>query len=778
MVFLPEKMRPNQARIIEDSDDEGDSDGIEEEGTIDIPEEPTVIKSKKRSRVAIEDDAETVEESISRTAKRQQKTPASKKKRPSRPAATPIENDDDTDPAQTKDQKQRSRRRQSTMTQLVDGRRPLSDTEEPEFKPVKRSPRPGRNSAGKRKKAEKGKQQRTLTQMVPGMRSFEVVSEDDLEETLQDLEAQEEDSQEYDGAVAQRLARQGLHRVESHIMGKRNSDNQLEDDTQSLETDRKDKDVMPSVEDTDEEEDSYRPTQYIDAPATRSSGSSRRRSGVSEVKPEPSTTSTAKPPSASKSRFSLLRTPEKRRIFEIPSSQSPAESPLSAQVSPQKQDRLPLKACSGNPETPSRHKKVAFHEPESKSELPPTLKRFQSTIQDSEDDDEDILDEEMPFNRQDNRVHTQTQEPSKKDFLHGITVGADTQAMLEQIDQVCANAEEDAAWLNQECSEEVNDQPIRSDNKMSHAELEENQYTVKNDRSQETSEIHPHSTEWPDVKKEFSYKANEADPPMSETATSPEGRQDKDCPILGQGAPEFQSSAAPPSSPLPYEMYHGDTFPSTPMIIEDGSSDEEDDPIEVTPHAGKTTIQPVLATMQHSTDLDGELVQVPASPTLNRETQDSHSSKAERQLQAEWLSYSQYLGDRPPQQSSMYVGHDAFSYNTRSRNFCPSAQKPPASNLDLLSQATTVDEVTPKKKRTRQMASINETPHRILSSPTFSISPIKPPPLFIPSSFPSPGEAELEAWSSSAYGKTQDGFGYFGSLEDMSIPPPPPVEDD
>jgi hypothetical protein len=97
-----------------------------------------------------------------------------------------------------------------------------------------------------------------------------------------------------------------------------------------------------------------------------------------------------------------------------------------------------------------------------------------------------------------------------------------------------------------------------------------------------------------------------------------------------------------------------------------------------------------------------------------------------------------------------------------------------------MSQATTVEEVTPRKNRTQRIISASVTPHRIASSQDF-FSPSKPPPLVIPSSFPSPAKARMEDWSSPVFGRTQDTYGlaYHGaSLEDFSVPPPPPVEDD
>jgi hypothetical protein len=118
----------------------------------------------------------------------------------------------------------------------------------------------------------------------------------------------------------------------------------------------------------------------------------------------------------------------------------------------------------------------------------------------------------------------------------------------------------------------------------------------------------------------------------------------------------------------------------------------------------------------------------------------------------------------------MHVAPDKFSYHAT-----PMPPRPETQLQNYMSQATTVDEVTPRKNRT-QRRSANATPRKVASSQPLS-SPVKPPPLFIPSSFPSPSRARVEEWSSPVGMRTQDMF-VGGSLEDFSIPLPPPVEDD
>jgi hypothetical protein len=256
------------------------------------------------------------------------------------------------------------------------------------------------------------------------------------------------------------------------------------------------------------------------------------------------------------------------------------------------------------------------------------------------------------------------------------------------------------------------------------------------------------------------------------------------------------------STPPVIEGYTQYTCPSTPMVINDDSSWEEPytSPNPTPPQSSRRQLPPPpLTSIQPSADLDDPAIQVPRSP--EHETQESHSSKAEQQLQNEWFSYSQYVHARPPESSSMRAAPDAFSYNATPRlphqtqTTAPHSRQQQQPSAYHPSQATTVDEITqrthttPRHKRTQQFGSTHTTPHRIPSSqPALFSSPNKPPPLFIPSSFPSPEKA----WGSSSplldggVGMTQatgvgSGWGkssQWASLEDFSIPAMPPGVDE
>lgn len=556
----------------------------------------------------------------------------------------------------TRRSREHTLRRQSTMTQLLDGRRPRADIEEPDFRPVKRSQRV--SWSGKGRSTTNNKQQRTLTQMVPGMRPLEIMSDEDTEEALSDLDAQEQESQTYDDAVAQRLAQQGYYRASGNAdqvtvmelevkngmrLAEESMDHGLELQIRQQSTPVV---VVQSVEDVADEngEDNYQPTQHIPPPSLRTGRQPQRR---------------IRTPRSIKSKFSLLSTPEKRRIREIPSSQSPADSPLSTQVSPCKVSRLTQKEHQIHQmvklETPSRRKQVAFTTPSTGRSEPPPLKKFESTIRDSEDEDEHAIEYDVPSSA-DHRCDPARQSYSK---------------LVHAADQLR-------------------------------------------------------------------------------------------------------------SMPLPTEADTWDTFPSTPMIIQDDSSDQDDDSCVSVPYQSSHT--PSLATPaneQQSSDLGLEPIQVPRSPSALHETQQSHSSKSEQQLQHEWKHFSQYIDARPPESSSMNMVHDAFSY-TATQKPQPSNTRQSQSMGHHLSQATTIDEVTQVTPKRNKIQHIARTPHRITSSQP-AISPSKPPPLFIPSSFPSPAKVAMENWSSPMYDGTQYVFRSSqvgASLESFSIPPPPPFIDD
>ncbi|KAH7396682.1 hypothetical protein DE146DRAFT_657407 [Phaeosphaeria sp. MPI-PUGE-AT-0046c] len=716
--------------------------------------------------------------------------------------------DEDTTPAPPRKDmpSSRSLRRQSTMTQLAEGRRPESDTEEPIYIPVKRALR--RSWGGRSNKAKDAKQ-RTLTQMVPGMRLSGVVSDDELEELSDvdeelsdvDVEAETRDSQAYDEAIAARLAREGLMQRQGESteetwdvdMG-RGEELSLGDGAQNMEESVDQSTELPSlvvqsveVKDEDTDEDTYHPTQFIDAPITRPRRNLRRTPAAKQQTLSVKKESPIAQRSIRKSKFGLLSTPEKRRIREIPSSQSPAESPLSARSTRSKIHRTPLKECAGNQahaqETPSKRKQVTFQVPAKQVVAPPSLRKFRSTIQDSEDEEEDDVieknevDHEHPIGE-----NTQALINRIDNAADSGAVGAETQAMLAQIDEACAdgsegNDENDTAmWRTRDSSEGLDIEAPRFD-----------QHNQSPDLGGRLVELYDRPIKSP-AKDSTSYITNlEAkQEPMSNSDVPPDGEAEPatgvDACLARQEEPSTTdidlsiASGEVPSSPPIMQQVVEDTCPSTPMVIMDSSDEEDEDepnptpPPRSTPHVAKSP----ATVPEQSADLD-ESIQVPQSPLTQRETQESHTSKAEQQLHNEWFSYSQYVNARPLQSSSMHVYHDKFSYDATPRPPLPSVRGQPSGHYT--SQATTVDEVTPKKNRMQGMASANTTPHKIASSQPVS-SPSKPPPLFIPSSFPSPTKVRMEDWSSPIFGNTQATYGVGASLEDFSIPPPPPDEED
>ncbi|KAH5393959.1 hypothetical protein HBI32_219150 [Parastagonospora nodorum] len=803
--FLPDKMKIPRVNTVQDSDEEEGEDleegGVAINGQAGLEQKddqrshgkmPTNRGRKRRSDV-LEAGNEAGDHSSVPSPKRRRKAAPNSTRR-SRPLKAESEDDDDTTTASARGKVDRSRRlrRQSTMTQLVDGRRPLSDAEEPDFKPVKRSPR---LSWGGQSKKAKDERQRTLTQMVPGMKPTEELSDADLEEEIADAKAEERESQAYGEAIAARLARGGSVQEEEDDATRADTEvpASLEGVSKTGSTNDHEADVndqLLNVPSTvvhsfehridEEDEGSYEPTQFIDAPVTRTRRSprwaSRKKQGVSPTV-EASVTASR---STRKFKFGLLSTPEKRRIREIPSSQSPADSPLSTQVTPSKKDRSPLKERSNEVQgmdTPSKRRKVTFREPTKTPGPPPTLRKFKSTIKDSEDEDEDEDDEllETDENPNSGRVsaHTQALIHDIDNTAHGRNVGSETQAMLEQIDEACAYAHDDGyARELPEGLQESTRSIIQHDPS---PELGERIRDHASNHAEESQDARPpYRSAHSGIKEEYW-----TDVEMLDLTTQNPTLQ-VDMPMAHDaGLADDSISTADeqvPSSPPIVQQQGGDARSSTHMVIMD-SSDEEEDDINLTPPRKSTSCapQPSSPAFQQSTDLDEQLVQVPRSPPAHHDTQQSHSSKAEQQLHNEWFSYSQYVNSRPPASSSMHVSHDKFSYHATPKPPRPLA--PPQTSGHFMSQATTVDEVTPRKTRTQRTYSANTTPHKIASS-QLAISPSKPPSLFIPSSFPSPTKARMEEWSSPVLGHTQMTYGGGGSLDDFSIPPLPPVEDD
>lgn len=796
--LLSEKLKLKRVNTICDSEDEDEED-LEDGGV--------VIKCEANDEQNIEQSTRTQAHGMKRRSDNLDEDngnddlPANHNPKRTRRAAAPssshrtkrvkVESEDEDispPPSRRKWSLSRSLRRQSTMTQLAEGRRPASDTEEPTYKPVKRATR--RSWGGQSSKAKDAKQ-RTLTQMVPGIRLSGVVSDDDLEEELSDVdtEAERTDSQAYDDAFAARLAREGLMQDQGASADMADGEQQpavkkeyvhQPNELSSL--------IVPSVEADDEEtdEETYHPTQFIEAPTTRTRRSLRTTPATKQQISSAANVSPVALRSIRQSKFGLLSTPEKRRIREIPSSQSPADSPLSARSTRSKIHRSPLKECTGNnaniPETPSK-KYVTFQIPAKEAVAPPSLRKFESTIQDSEDEEDDILEDNEKHHGRSIGEHTQAMIENINNAATSEAVGAETLAALDQIDHACAgndNRDEDgktAARSDRISSEELGTAARRLDQYEDSQELGE-PYVDRDDGHQEShavllppdpaalkakQEPMSNSDVFPDTGAESSIGADEPAAVQDEPSSA--------------GIELSTASEQVPSSPPIIQQAVEDTCPSTPMVIMDSSDEDDEDqlnptsPLRSTPRVAKS---PAIVPEQ-SMDLNVASIQVPQSPPAQHETQESHTSKAEQQLHNEWFSYSQYINARPIQSSSMHVSHDKFSYDATPRPPLPTARGQPSGYYT--SQATTVDEVTPKKNRTQRPSSENTTPHRIASSQPV-ISPSKPPPLFIPSSFPSPTKVRMEDWSSPIIGNTQATYGVGGSLEDFSIPAPPPDDDD
>jgi hypothetical protein len=736
--FLPERMK--QASL-NDERDSGEQETDEEptvQTTTHTTETPVNRRlDKKRKSDNIQEGSGSDDEPVATSSKRRRRT------------------------APLKEEPGRTLRRQSTMTQLADGRRPSFGDDEPDFKPANRRSRVSWGGSG----IERDKKQRTLTQMIPGMGRL---SKEELEE-LSDMDADLEDDGTDENNVSQALMEQGLLEVDMSA--------QSYDKSHSIKSRGKEEASIPaalqpqtsaivqSVEATfgnDNEED-YQPTQFIEAPTLRIRQTPRRKA----AQQQPIQTHGSQ--KSAKSRFSLLSTPEKRRVLEIPSSQSPAESVLSTQVSPQKSTRSVLGERTNNMitvmETPSKRRQVTFKEPSIQPVLPPCLRKFESTIQDSEDEESD-LEQDMSDQDDMDRVHQ---------AVHGQAIGTETQLVLDQIDRACADKDEGQSSRSEFPGETI-EPTVRQRPYQLSPELGESWAPVIYD----------------DDGPEFASYRSSRSGAKSQSARNV-GASSQMLPVLDDSnavsqldlTEDTQARAmidSIPSTPPAMQLYPDEDFPSTPMVLMDDTSEDDQEPeLMPTPKPSllRTLVNPPSTLVHQSTDLDGEPVQVPRSPSTDRETQQSHSSKAEQQLQHEWLSYSQYVHARAPGSSSMRAVPDAFSYNATPHIPNKAALVSSSARMQH-SQATTVDELTPKKNRTQRVVSAHTTPHRKSKSQPY-ITPEKPSSLFIPSSFPSPSKTAMEGWSSPVVPRTQNVYGssqVLGSLEDFSIPLPPPIEDD
>jgi hypothetical protein len=788
MKFLPEKMRIKRSASVESCESgaalDTRSQGEEVEQSI---AKAMKTRRTKRPSEAMQADTDDDEDPVRPKLKRRRQATEPTRERCSKHIKVESADEDGTMRHNDRKTADRSRtlRRQSTMTQMVEGRRPMSDAEEPKFKPVKRSPRV---SWGGQTKLTKDQKQRTLTQMIHGLRPTETMSEDDMEETLSGSETPDNDSQAYGDAISARLAREGLLQNKSDGVEETADQDQTPRDVRPSIDHSFDKDgsvpvhmvevptlVVESIEDASggDDEDSYQPTQFIDAPTTRTRPVTRRKSGRGDREPQPPITPSTASRRAGHLRFGLLSTPEKRRVREIPSSQSPTESSLSTQVSPQKAVRSPLQQRSANTiltaDTPSRRKQVTFYELAQEQRPPPSLRKFGSVIQDSEDEEEDLIEETTHRQGQIIDGHVQAPDACIDTPIGGTTIGAEAELKFDQTDHAREDAHSDAAWLDRDTSEEPGTPNVMQVEYEQSPELGEQPTQLKATHGESAHE--PHSSD--PVAQQVSLGDVDT---ATHSLLGEQGSASNEPVSSGEECSTTHEQV--PSSPPLIQQHIEDTCPSTPLVIMDDSTDEEEELEPTPPSTVRRLIHPPpAATLQHSADLDGEPIQVPRSPSAQQETQQSHTSKAEQQLQNEWFSYSQYVGTRLPQSSSMNVAHDKFSYHATP--LPPGKFTGPHQSGHYISQATTVDEVTPRKKRRQHTVSATTTPHKIASSQPF-ISPSKPPPLFIPSSFPSPAKARMDEWSSPLLGGTQDTYGAHvgGSMEDFSIPLPPPVEDD
>ncbi|KAG9203679.1 hypothetical protein G6514_002289 [Epicoccum nigrum] len=739
MKFLPERMKQASLNNEQDSGEQETDEEPTMQMTINTTETPiNGSLDKKRKSDGIRGESGSEDEPVSTLSKRRRRT------------------------APLKEDSARTLRRQSTMTQLADGRRPSIGEDEPDFHPANRRSRVSWGGSG----VERDKKQRTLTQMIPGMGRL---SKEELEE-LSDMDADLEDDGTDNNNASPALVEQGLLEVDmsARSYDKSHSVKSQGEEEASLPAALQPQTsaIVQSMEATsgnDKEED-YQPTQYIEAPILRIRQTPRRKA----AQQQPIQTHGSQ--KSAKSRFSLLSTPEKRRIFEIPSSQSPAESVLSTQVSPQKSTTSVLRERTNNviivTETPSKRRQVTFKEPSLQSVPLPRLRKFESTIQDSEDEESDL---EQDINDQDDmdRVHQ---------AVHGQAIGTETQLVLGQIDRACADKEEGRS-NRCEFPEEMTEPKVRQRPYQPSPELGESWVPVLYD-DDDGPEF---ASYWSSLSgaKSQSIRNVGASNQMLPVLDSNNAVSQQDFTEDTQGRAKINDI---PSTPPAMQLHPNDDLPSTPMVLKDDTSDDEEEPeLMPTPKltVQRTVVNPPSTLVHQSADLDGEPVQVPRSPSADRETQQSHSSKAEQQLQHGWLSYSQYVHVRAPGSSSMHAVPDAHSYNATPHISNNGELESPSARMQH-SQATTVDELTPKKNRTQRVTSAHTTPHRNSKSQPF-MSPEKPPSLFIPSSFPSPSKIAMEGWSSPVVPRTQNVYGNsqaLGSLEDFSIPLPPPIEDD
>ncbi|PVI05048.1 hypothetical protein DM02DRAFT_610920 [Periconia macrospinosa] len=793
-------------------------------------------KGKKRISDAIEEDEET----IRRTKKRGRTRNYTRIATPTGPEDTSEAahgDDGSTSPSESemKEESKQRQTRQSTMTQILDGRRPALDTPEPKYKPARKGSR--KSWSGKSTK-KGGKNQQTLTQMVPGL-SFHALSDDNTDEDEEHGVTETSNDELFNNALTQRLVEKGLFKpaddkstksstpsksTRSVEASKRKQDKFGQRETKLGASSRNndqvqntaqlgEDDSLPLARFEDEDsEDEYQPTQFIEAPAFKRTRPSRRIDKSPLPTPTPvnrmndrneSTTRSAK------SRFSLLSTPEKRRIREIPSSQSPAESLLSTQNTPQKSGRTPLEKRSTSAlncaETPSKRKQVTFQVSD-KEVIParPPLRRFASTIQDSEDDDEEIVESDQERDIGVNGAQMQHSPSKARKFVAGLTVGTETQAVLHSIDEACANEEMKKTPAARGSSEELSGPVFKI---RSSCEIRQTRNKSPEGRKEISIAGGAPTSQYPsphlDIRREFRDEVNLTTFPspstisnQTQSAGSEGNNTAKSTATLQQSPSNKGSHTMPPESRRELQ----DTYPSSPMVLLSDGSDEEDEELPLTPSitsksnrrqhspsplpkTSRPTNNAPVATIASSETLHPGSKQEEEKRLIEAEEEDEdeeesqlshlHSAAAEQQLHSEYATYSQFRPPGPPA-SSMQVAHDArFSYQDTPRPPRAKPQGPHQAqhsspnhslNRSNISQATTIDDHTqtqdlppvlvkstpekPSKSLTRKQSPASRTPKRRRKArreqgppaAVTSSSPTQPPPLFIPSSFPSPSK--------------------------------------
>ncbi|OAG12191.1 uncharacterized protein CC84DRAFT_1201254 [Paraphaeosphaeria sporulosa] len=808
MKFLPEMMR--RRSTVQDSDDEG-GESVEDE---DVEEVQRKRAGKKRNSdvmcemVKVEEDSE--EDPVQQTPKRRRKdalvdtAQRSTKRRRAAAAVAQVPESEASDETEQEVAPKPRLRRQSTMTQIVDGRSPGPGSIEPDFKPFKRTPRTSWGGKGNKKDTKKDVKQRTLTQMVHTMTPLVLDSDEEVEGS----ETDEEVDAAYHSFIYGNEEEAGAER---HAPAEF-----VEEGTLSI--------VEGSfqVAEDDSGEDEYQPTQFIEAPAKKSRRTPLRSSIRLRDTPASKSPASASP----KTRFGLLSTPEKRGVFEIASSQSPPETLLSTQNTPQRSGRRPLKPRSVNvlrmaetpskrgADIPSKRKQVTFQDGPQEQIPPPALRKFASTIPDSEDELGDLSESDGQFDVDGVRQDTQARPRDANGLISGADIGEETQAMLLDIDRACANPPRNTVQAGREKSEELGEPIDRYDAEASQElGLQSPSHPASsstNEKSSEVSELPPLPFSSPK--------------PCELAAANEEPGLFTDNPTTPTTVHQL------PSSP-PIKDFR--TQSPTMMFAEDETPEEADEPVTAVASQPSTPTKqlrsspvedfrtnstiPMFDDDQPSEDLDDVPTATPAalrhpdiqvfrSPPAHLRPEPSHSSQAEQQLHSEYQTYSQYR--RPaPFPSSMHVAHDShYSYQATPRPLpkVHSTQFLPDMHFSHVSQATTVGptqispKTTPQKpkvkiehmfprsatqtpKRHRQDRSATTTPKslRAFGLPMSSPDASHPPPtLFIPSSFPSPARVTMDGWSSPVFEKYAEGESQWGvgSLDEFSIPAPPPEE--